>query len=74
MTEQSADSTDRIPPLNLTSEELELLYIVVTTYNDGGAFGEGTGDLKDWENLREKVERIHRSIDTRIDQEDSDAE
>lgn len=59
--------SERVPPLNLTRSEISILHGVLSSYNVGGAFGVGTGDFEDYESLRLKVERIHRSLDTGSD-------
>ncbi|EMA34120.1 hypothetical protein C446_13564 [Halobiforma nitratireducens JCM 10879] len=74
MGEQSADGTEQVPPLNLTSDEFDLLHIVVTTYNDAGAFDEETDDFEDWESLKGKVERIHQQRQLQSDSDRSRGE
>jgi hypothetical protein len=54
--------TDRVPPLNLTRGELELLRAMVDDYAVSGF------EDDDWGSFREKIERIHRSVETETEQ------
>lgn len=48
--------------IEFTPEELSLLQAVVTSFNDGGAFPEGTEDFEIWEDIVWKVERGYYKV------------